>query len=536
MGAASAARAQAPPDSLAYARVRVAGGRLAGVALAGGVRVFRGIPYAAPPVGTRRWQPPQPAAAWAGVRPATEFGPYAPQQVPFYAQPRATRMSEDCLYLNVWTGAAAGQARRPVYIFIHGGAFLTGDGSDALYDGESMARQGVVYVTLNYRLGALGFLAHPELTRESPHHASGNYGLLDQAAAIAWVRANIAAFGGDPQRITIGGESAGSHAVSLHLASPLTRGLLAGAVAESGALLDLQHASNQPLAAAEQTGVALARRAKAPTLAALRAMPAQQVLRAGRRLGGKAFLPIVDGYFLPQSPLDILAAGQQAQVPLLAGWNAAEVPALLLLGLRRPTPRGFRAAVRRRYGARAEEVLRAYPAATRAEARQAALDLANDRTIGFGTWKLADLQVQTSARPVYRYLYAHPSPPLTKQFRRAGGLKTRLLKYAFDKLNTGQARHGAEIVYALGNLAASPIYTWQAADYAVAQRVQGYWVNFLKTGSPNGVDAAGAPLPAWPALRPGSGGQLLRLEATPRVETDHTRPRYLLLQQIGYPQ
>ena len=234
----SVAVAQQSTGSLARNQAQVAGGRLAGADLPSGIRVFRGVPYAAPPVGARRWQAPQPAAAWSDVRPAIVFGP-RPMQQPLFSDMnfRSPAGSEDCLYLNVWTGAQAAGEKRPVLVYFYGGGFVAGDGSEYRYDGESLARRGIVTVTVNYRLGVFGFLAHPELTQESPHHASGNYGLLDQAAALAWVRANIAAFGGDPQHVTIGGESAGSYSVSAQLASPLAKDLLVGAIAESGSLL-----------------------------------------------------------------------------------------------------------------------------------------------------------------------------------------------------------------------------------------------------------------------------------------------------------
>jgi para-nitrobenzyl esterase len=320
--ATTATLAQVPAD-LAHNRARPAGGALQGAALPSGIHAFKGVPYAAPPVGSLRWREPQPAQPWKDVRPATQFGPRA-MQLPLFGDMnfRSNGVSEDCLYLNVWTGAKSAQERRPVLVYFYGGGFVAGDGSEPRYDGESMAQQGIVAVTVNYRLGAFGFLAHPELTQESPNHASGNYGLLDQAAAIRWVRDNIAAFGGDPQRITIAGESAGSFSVSAQMASPLAKDLIAGAIGESGSLLGLQPLP--ALAQAEQAGATWATTLGAGSLAALRALPAQQLLEASGKPGAPRFSAIVDGYLFPQAPTAVFAAGQQAKVPLLVGWNSQE--------------------------------------------------------------------------------------------------------------------------------------------------------------------------------------------------------------------
>ncbi|HEX8505109.1 MAG TPA: carboxylesterase family protein, partial [Hymenobacter sp.] len=358
---ADAQSVKKPATALPANQVQVANGRLAGVAAPGGIRIFKGVPFAAPPVGERRWKEPQPAQPWKDVRPATQFGPRAMQQPVFGDMNfRSNGVSEDCLYLNVWTSAATAQEKRPVLVYFYGGGFLAGDGSEPRYDGESMARQGMVAVTVNYRLGVFGFMAHPELTKESPNRASGNYGLLDQAAALRWVQQNIAAFGGDPRRVTIAGESAGSFSVSAQMASPLAKGLVAGAIGESGSLLGLQPLPT--LAQAEQNGVAFATAAGATSLAALRALPAQQLLEAAGKQGAPRFSAIVDGYFLPRQPAEIYAAGQQAKVPLLVGWNSQEMNAGAILGQAPPTAENYRAAVQKLYGERASEVLRVYPA------------------------------------------------------------------------------------------------------------------------------------------------------------------------------
>jgi para-nitrobenzyl esterase len=518
-------------DGLANNQAQVANGRLAGAALPSGIHAFKGVPYAAPPVGERRWQAPQPAAKWTNVRPATQFGPRA-MQLPLFGDMnfRSNGVSEDCLYLNVWTGAKASQEKRPVLVYFYGGGFVAGDGSEPRYDGEALAKQGIVTVTVNYRLGVFGFMAHPELTKESPHHASGNYGLLDQQAAVQWVRANIAAFGGDPQHITIAGESAGSWSVSAQLAAPATKDLLKGAIAESGSLLGLQPLPT--LAQGEATGTAFGTSVGATSLAALRALPAQQLLEASGKQGAPRFSPIVDGYFLPRSPAEIFAAGQQAHVPLLVGWNSQEMAYQMILGPSAPTKENYAAAVQKLYGPQAADVQRVYPAATDAEAEQAATDLAGDRFIAYSTWKLADAQAQTSGQPVYRYLYARPRPAMTPEMGNAtanlaGGV-TKGTGAAAPAPPAKGAVHSAEIEYALGNLGSNKVFAWTPDDYQVSKTMQAYFANFIKTGNPNG-----AGLPTWPALKPGTAGQLLRLDVKTEVVPDQTRDRYLLLEQMA---
>ncbi|OON66241.1 carboxylesterase/lipase family protein [Hymenobacter sp. CRA2] len=524
-----AAMAQTPKPASGAPRVQTANGQLEGVVLSSGVRAFRGIPFAAPPVDARRWQPPQPAAAWTGVRAAKEFGPRA-MQLPLFGDMnfRSAGVSEDCLYLNVWTTAAAAKERRPVLVYFYGGGFVAGDGSEPRYDGESMARRGIVVVTVNYRLGVLGFLAHPELTAESARHASGNYGLLDQQAALRWVQQNIAAFGGDPQQVTIAGESAGSMSVSAQMASPLARGLFARAIGESGSFLNSGFGP-VPLAEAEQAGVAFAQSVGATSLAQLRALPAQQLLEATGKPGSPRFAPTVDGYFFPQAPAAIFAAGQQARVPLLVGWNSQEMSPNFLLGAQPPTPDNFRQAVQQRFGSRAEEVLRLYPAATPAEAEQAATDLAGDLFIAYTTWKWADAHARTGGQPVYRYLYARPRPAMVPAMGNAQpGLAGGVVKGDAKAPVAPPARgavHSAEIEYALGNLATNKVYAWTPDDYRVSTTTQGYFANFIKTGNPNGKG-----LPAWPAAT-GATPQVLHLDVTTRAEPEQHRARYLFLDQ-----
>src|SRR5947209_438507 len=404
--------------SAAPDRVKTASGVVEGAGRQpSGVRVFKGVPFAQPPAGDLRWKPPQPVKDWDGVRQATKFGPRC-MQAPVFGDMnfRSDGMSEDCLYLNVWTPAKSGGERLPVLVYFYGGGFVAGDGSEPRYDGESIAAKGVVAVTINYRLGVFGFLAHPELTKESPHHASGNYALLDQAAALRWVRDNIAAFGGDPRRVTIAGESAGSVSVSAQMASPVSKDLIAGAIGESGSVLSTMR--RVPLAPAEAEGVKFAASVGADSLAALRALTTEQLQQATKQPLGR-FPITVDGYFFPKDPALIYAAGRQAHVPLLVGWNSEEMTWLALLRGKEPTPENYEKAVREQLGARADEALKLYPASTREEVIASATDLAGDRFIGYSTWKWFDLHAKTGGSPVFRYFYAHPRPPMRPELGNA---------------------------------------------------------------------------------------------------------------------
>ncbi|MCC3157245.1 carboxylesterase family protein [Hymenobacter sp. 15J16-1T3B] len=519
-----------PAEKLAANQVRVASGVLEGSALAGGVRVFRGVPFAAPPVGALRWQPPQPVQPWPGVRAATAFAA-RPMQQPVFGDMnfRSPAGSEDCLYLNVWTPAAAARERRPVLVYFYGGGFIAGDASEPRYDGEAMARRGIVAVTVNYRLGVFGFLAHPELSQESGRHASGNYGLLDQNAALRWVQQNIAAFGGDPQQVSIAGESAGAMSVSGQMASPLSKGLFRRAIGESGSLLNSSLGLTS-LTAAEQTGAGFAARLNAPSLAALRALPAEQLLAAAGQPDAPRFAPIVDGYFLPQAAAAIFAAGQQARVPLLLGWNSEEMNAGWLLGKQPVTPETYQQAVQKRFGDRAAEVLKLYPGATAAQAEQSATDLAGDLFIAYSTWKWADAHARTGGQPVYRYLFARPRPAMTPAMGNAtAGLAGGVVKADPAAPKPPVARgavHSAEIEYALGNLATNTVYAWTPDDYKVSDVMQRYFANFIKTGNPNG-----GRLPTWP-VAPAAAPQQLRLDVTTQAEAAPHEARYRLLDEL----
>jgi len=504
-----------------------------------GVRSFKGIPFAQPPVGDLRWREPQPVKGWTGVRNADQFGPRCMQRTGPMADYwfRSNGMSEDCLYLNVWTPASSGGERLPVLVYIFGGGFQNGDGSEPRYDGESMARKGIVAVSVNYRTNVFGFFSHPELTKESPHHASGNYGLLDQVAALRWVQQNIAAFGGDPQRVTIAGESAGSISVSALMASPISRNLMAGAIGESGALISTL--PPRPLAETEKDGVDFAEKAGAPTLAALRALSAEKVQEAmpnaappGRGGPGAASAPRLrfsanlDGYFLPKTLPPTYCAGEQAKVPLLAGSNSEEMPARVILGESEPTAESFAEAVRKLYGESADLVLKVYAPKTPEEVLQAATDLASARFIAFGTWKWTELQMKTGGKPVYRYFYTRIRPRYLGMPGQPPPAAPEGARGMTPPTPRGAA-HSAEIQYAMGNLDLDTRYAWEPDDRKVSETMQGFFVNFVKTGNPNGPG-----VPSWPAYDAGANYMRMRIDVSSRAEPEPDRARYQVLDAI----
>lgn len=492
------------------------------------IRSFKGVPFAAPPVGDLRWHPPTPVTNWDGVRPAKAFGPRA-MQLPVFGdmQFRSNGMSEDCLYLNVWTPAESKEARLPVLLYFYGGGFIAGDGSEPRYDGQSVAEHGIVTVTANYRLGVFGFLAHPELTAESPHHASGNYGLLDQVAALSWVRNNIAAFGGDPERITIAGESAGSISVSALMASPLSRDMIAGAIGESGSILETL--APAPLETAEALGRRIAAGlgiGEAPSLEQLRAMPAQQLMETARDAGFQWFSPTLDGYFFPQPPEAIFTAGEQAKVPLLAGVNSQEMGFAALLGNQAPTVENYKQALKRIYPEHSDAVFIAYPATNPDEVMDAAQDLASDRFISFGTWKWIDLATKTGGQPTFYYLYAHPRPAMRPELGKvAPGFAGGIVETEEPRPRDRGAVHSAEIEYALGNLHLNKVFAWNEEDEQVSRLMQSYFIRFIQTGNPNGPD-----LPEWPRFD--TGLRLVIDSATHTQSLDPLRARYDLLERI----
>ena len=497
-----------------------------------GIAVFRGVPYAAPPIGNLRWREPQPAKNWSGVREADKFGPRAMQLNVFGDMDfRSNGMSEDCLYLNVWTPAKTGNEKLPVLVYFYGGGYIAGDGSEPRYDGESMSRRGIVAVTVNYRLGVFGFFSYPGLTKESPHHASGNYGLLDQAAALKWVQQNIAAFGGDPKKITIAGESAGSFSVSALMASPLSKNIIAGAIGESGSLLGLSPTAT--LQNAEKAGADFANKIDKKSLADLRAMPADELLNSTKNMGYGTFPVDVDGYFFPKSPLDIYQKGEQAHVPLLVGWNSAEMNYRMILGNEAPTLENYTKAVQKLYGENAKEALKVYHADNDAEVMQAATALASDRFIAFSTWKWSDVQSKTGVKPVYRYFFARPRPAMRSEMGNAvanlaGGItKDTTAAKAPPMPPAIGAVHSAEIEYAMGNLPTNRVYDWQPDDYLVSTIMQNFFANFIKTGNPNGLG-----VPTWPAVNNSKAVEVMHINVNTGAEAEQHHDRYLFMDKL----
>ena len=477
------------PDPIRTDKGLVAG--IAGTSADG--RVFRGIPFAAPPVGQLRWREPQPAVAWEGVRKAGQFGPRCMQPAGDVggrqsSEGGAQSMSEACLYLNVWTAAGTATERRPVIVWSHGGAFTIGAGSMPGYDGEALARKGVVVVTYNYRLGALGFLAHPELTKESKGKASGNYGMMDFVAALEWVQKNIAAFGGDPSRVTIMGQSAGGRLAQYVVASPRVAGLFRRAIVQSGALVFILPLAT--LSESERAGQDAAMKLGAASLAALRAKSAEEIQK-----GIPTPPAILDGWYLTEEPIVTLAAGHHKDVDLLIGSNQDEgtFPYLAAqrFGLLIATAQAFKARARDRFGSASDAFLKLYPAGSDAQAMASNLAAFRDEA----AWNerfWAAAQARRGKGKAYLYYFTHEPPVAPGQPNRG-------------------ATHGAEIPYAFNN----PRPLWTDIDRRLADTMSSYWVNFAATGDPNGHG-----LPQWPAFVPGSGERQLILG--PKIESGPT--------------
>lgn len=493
-------------------QVKIADGILEGVVSSDGlVRSFKGIPYAAPPVGALRWKPPQPATAWEGVRRAVDFGPRAVQARVWDDMIfRDSGASEDCLYLNVWIPAKEPAVKLPVMVWIHGGGFVAGASSEQRQDGSRLCQQGVIVVSMNYRMGIFGFFVHPELTAESPQHASGNYGLLDIVAALKWVQHNIAAFGGNPDNVTIFGESAGSEAVSALVASPLARGLFQRAIGQSGSLLGPMW-STQLRENAEIEGTRFARKnLRTNSLAELRAKTAAELLKAAAAVPRSLFHPVFDGYFLPESCNEIYDRGRQSHVPLLAGWTADEGSWRDFFAGNSPTLQNYRALARQRMDDRTEDFLRVYGAKSDAEAKIAARDYQSDRFMGFNTWRWIEWHMRTGKSPIYRYLFAQPLP---------------LPKNAPADAEPATP-HASDIEFVFEMLSAKDL-PWREEDRAVSEMMAKYWTNFAKTGNPNGPG-----LPHWPEYQKHDGYQVMRLGAHASAEPDHHRARYEFLNDL----
>jgi para-nitrobenzyl esterase len=449
----------------------VESGAVAGVAK-DGITAYLGIPFAAPPIGELRWREPQPVKPWKGTRRATSFAPACLQKGVSMPGEKPPLTSEDCLYLNVWTPAKAAEERLPVLVWIHGGGYVNGSASMPLYWGDRLARRGVIVVTIAYRLGPLGFLAHADLTAESARSSSGNYGLLDQIAALEWIRRNAAAFGGDAQRVTIAGQSSGAMAVSMLMASPRARGLFHRAIGQSGGLFEpLQIAPSYLLTNAERDGRAYVSSLGADSIAALRKRPAADLLEGN---AASVSHPVVEPDVLPVSPYDAFTSGSHNDVPVLVGFNAEEARAFV--DVSQVKAASFAADIERRFGSLPAPLMSAYPHLSDVQARQARLDLERDLRFGWDMWAWARLQVQSGRSRVYFY-YFKQQPPFPK-----------------GSIHDGWgASHFAELWYMFDHLDQEDTWRWSAADRRLAALMSGYWTNFVKSGDPNGDG-----LPLWP--------------------------------------
>lgn len=492
-----------------------------------GIQTYFGVPFAKPPVGDLRWKAPQPAENWKGVKQTKNFGPRPMQTVVFGdMNSRSNGVSEDCLYLNVWTPAKRNTKDLPVLVYFYGGGNVAGDASEPRYDGESMAKKGIVVITCNYRLNIFGNFAHPELSAESPYKASGNYGLLDQVAALKWVQKNIAAFGGDPKKVTIAGESAGSISVSYQMASPLAKGLIAGAIGESGAGINPTLAP-VTLADGEKQGAEFAQKAGVPTLKQLRSLSTRDVYEMYNESKRFGFPVVLDGYFLPKTLPQIFNAKEQAQVPLLLGWNSAEIPGQAFMQGQPYKDENYVARVKKEYPNDFEEVLKLYPHGSESEIELSATALAADRFISYSTWKWFDLHRNNSSQPVYRYLYSKLRPELVDRTLAPGlaGGTVRADANAPKPPKAVGAPHACEIEYCMGNLHLIKEYAWTADDFKVSDTMLNYFANFIKTGNPNG-----GKLPEWPAAKAGDATPpVMILDTESKAEKAVNDGRYLFL-------
>jgi len=462
-----------------------------------GIQTYLGVPFAKPPIGELRWKAPQRLDNWDGIKQTKTFGPRPMQTLVFGdMKSRSSGVGEDCLYLNIWTPATRNTKDLPVLVYFFGGGNVAGDASEYRYDGERMAKKGIVVITTNYRLNIFGFFSHPELSAEATYGASGNYGLLDQNAALKWVHKNIAAFGGSPNKITIAGESAGSIGVSQQMASPLSKNLIAGAIGESGAGINPTMAAVS-LEEAENIGLDFAKNAGYPSLAELRKLSTREVYEIYNESKRFGFPAVIDGYFLPKTLPEIFESKQQAMVPLLLGWNSAEIPGMAFMQGQPYTEENYLAKVKEAYPETHDEVLKLYPHGSVQEIERSATDLASDRFIAYSTWKWFDLHRKNSDQPVYRYLYSKLRPPLRDKTL-VSGLAGGTVKKDSEAPKVPEpigAPHACEIEYCMGNLHLVDDYAWTEDDFKVSETMQNYFANFIKSGNPNGKNLA-----EWPSV------------------------------------
>jgi para-nitrobenzyl esterase len=465
------------------------------------VRAFLGLPYAAPPVGDLRWKAPRPPAKWKGERDATAYGAHCAQNRVYDDMVfEDSGISEDCLFLNVYTPADAKESSKlPVMFWIHGGGFSGGASSEPRHNGDFLPLKGVVLVTINYRLGVFGFLATADLAGEA-NGAAGNYGLLDMVAALQWVKANIEKFGGDPENVTIFGESAGSFAVSTLMAAAPARGLFQKAIGESGAAFTDAPLGYEPLAIREKKDQEWVDSLGVRSLAELRALPTEKILASVKK-PGIGFPPCIDGRLLTEPVTDTYAAGRQAHVPLLAGWNRDEGN---FLSARGATVAKWKTAATELFKDRAEEFLKLYPGDTDEQALRSAIDYGSDAFIALGTWKWLDAQRKTGDAPVYRYYFELPATP--------------------SKFHQGTfAFHSDDIEYVFGTMDTRPGWVVSAADRKLSDQIMSYWTNFARTGDPNGPG-----LPEWPKYND-AGYPLIHLNDPITSGPDQLRARYEFL-------
>jgi para-nitrobenzyl esterase len=437
--------------------------------LKGDIQIFKGIPFAAPPVGKLRWKAPQPVEKWKDVKKCVAFGASPMQDSPkpfmFWSSefliPKEP-IAEDCLYLNVWSGAKVKTEKRPVFVYIYGGGFRSGGAGCPIYDGEAMAKKGVVFITINYRVGTFGFLVHPELSKETNQQTSGNYALLDMIAALQWIQKNITSFGGDPKNVTIAGQSAGAFAVNYLTATPLAKGLFHRAIAESGGSFSNRSALNK--INAEQQGVDFAKKLNCNSLAELREKSAEDIMKAS---GGMSS-PIIDGYVMPESIYDIFSKGKQNDVATIVGWNKEDV-----LSLPKPIKKAvFKEQIQKRFGALSEDFLKAYDSNTDEEAAQSQSEITRDEFFGYQDYTWAKMQNKTGKAKVYMYNFNRKIPAHSPETQ-FGAFHTGEVPYAYNNLHTVNR-------------------PFEAIDFIIADKMSNYWVNFAKTGNPNGDN-----LPKW---------------------------------------
>ena len=464
-----------------------------------GIQKYLGVPFASPPLGDLRWRAPQAPRPYSGVRTATDFGPRAMQKFIFDDMRfRSDGVSEDCLYLNVWTPANTGQKDLPILLYFHGGGNVAGSGDELRYDGEELAKQGVIVVTANYRMGVFGFLAHPKLAAEGDP-AFANFGLLDQVAALKWIRDNAEAFGGNPDKITIGGESAGSMDCSVLMASPLSRGMVAGVLGQSGAVIAPLSAPIPPEKAAEMTEKFM-QAVGVSSVAELRDAPAKLIYETAYEQPGHSFRIVLDDHLLPATLTQLYGDGAQAKVPLMVGWTSAEVA-----WTQAPSSAAaYEKELEEKYGSASDDLLRLYPATDLANSYT---QLSSDVWIVYPTWRWADLHRRTGNAPVYRYRFDQIRPPLVGQDRARAPIG---------------AGHATDIEYFLNTLNKSDAYAWTEEDREAAKSASTYLANFIKTGNPNGSD-----LPEWaPLTDTDATPTVMHLKAGPESKPSEVEDRH----------